>query len=161
MPLFDKSAKDKPVPNATPTQTIPANMPEPQQLPPPPPKVDIKDETLSFHRVDIANNGAVVYSEGAYLCGFFFSNTQGTARYVHFYEKRSLPTTGKDTPRLTVAVPANGIASLSYVRVPFHEGIAVSVSTGAGDTDNGTAAAGDVVVDVFYAPRVRGQGGWQ
>lgn len=157
-PQPKKDLATKPTGPTEPPATTPIGAPLPEAAPP---STRPNDETLNYHNALLANAGDNIYNEGCYLVGWTFLNTTASARFVHFYDRQGLPVTGGDKPESTELVPANNRNFMSGLKIPFARGLAISVSTGASDTDNGTATAGDVVVQVFYMPRVRGAGGWQ
>lgn len=89
-------------------------------------------------------SAGVVYS-------FNFFNAAAANRYVHFYDKATLPVVGTDTPKYTVGVPAGGTAQWTGVNgETFSNGIGYGISTGAADSDTGTVATNDVTGHFEY-----------
>ena len=97
------------------------------------------------------NNATNVKASAGLLYGFSISNTNASARYVHFYNKATAPVVGTDVPVATVQVTGNGVVIRAFpVGATYGTGIGFGTSTGAGDTDSGAIGAGDLVIDLEY-----------
>jgi len=106
-----------------------------------------------------STNATSIKSSGGFVYQVLVSNTVvGTAsRYVKIYDKASAPTVGTDRPVLQLPVlqsSATASTGFAEVRIPdgmkFTNGIALSLNTGAADTDTGAVAANELKVVVQY-----------
>src|SRR5262245_41348605 len=85
------------------------------------------------------------------LCGVVLTNTNAAARFVKFYDKGASPSIGNDTPVRTYTLPANSTTQIDYNRGKlFVNGMWVSVTVLAADSDTTAPAAGDVLMTVEY-----------
>lgn len=83
------------------------------------------------------------------------SNTNAAARWLKLYNKASAPTVGTDTPVHTFIIPGNTAGTGTNIPVPsvgldFATGISFAITTGVADSDTGSVAANDIVVNLAY-----------
>ena len=114
--------------------------------------VAIAGGSIPFHLISGAStNGTVVKASVGQIYGYDISNTAGSARYVHIYNKGTTPTVGTDVPIRTLQIPANGNRSLTFpLALALSNGISLSATTGIADTDTGAVGAGDLSIDLDY-----------
>lgn len=94
-------------------------------------------------------NAASVKASAGTLYGFSLTNTNSSPRFLKLYDKASAPTVGTDSPKFTIAVPR--IATATWPQgMAFTSGIAVAMTTGAGDGDTGGVAATELTGVLFY-----------
>jgi hypothetical protein len=88
------------------------------------------------------------------LTGYSLTNTAASARSVKFYDLATAPTVGTTVPKRTVTLAASGgHIAVSFVRgIIFKQGLWISVTQNAGDSDNTAPAANDVLVTVDFQP---------
>jgi hypothetical protein len=97
-------------------------------------------------------NGTVIKSSAGVLGMLSLTNINAAARYAHLYDKATTPTVGTDVPKYTFLIPGNTAGAGSNVPLPkdgiaFASGIGIAFTTGAGDTDTGSVAAGDLIAN--------------
>ncbi len=80
------------------------------------------------------------------------SNINAAVRYVKIYNKATAPVLATDIPILIIPIPANSTISLNLGSLGFRcsAGIAMSITTGAADTDTGVVAAGEIKTLISY-----------
>ena len=104
------------------------------------------------HLVSAASTNATVAKASAgRLLGWHVSNTNAAYRYVKLHNTASAPTAGTGVVQ-TIAVPPNGVASFQMSGgIGFATGIAFTTVTGSADADSAAVAAGDLIIDLFFA----------
>lgn len=80
-----------------------------------------------------------------------------TVRFLKIYDKATAPVVGTDSPVLTIPVPANTqgagvVMSFGSVPLYFQNGLGIAITSGSADNDTGAVGAGDVIVNLSYAP---------
>lgn len=92
----------------------------------------------------------VVKNAAGQVHSIALGNPSAASRFVKLYDKATAPTSA-DTPVQTYFLPAGG-GNNPPLNVPlaFASGIGIRITTGMGDGDTGTAAAGDVCVSLGY-----------
>jgi hypothetical protein len=109
-------------------------------------------------RVNWPNNTTPVAPDGAgtsavTLAGFGITNTAAAARFVRFYDVSSAPTVGTTAPKRVIEVGAGLSLYMDFARGKnFLNGLWMSVTTLAADTDTTAPAAGDILATVDYQP---------
>lgn len=98
------------------------------------------------------NNATNVKASAGNLLRVVILNTAAATRYVKFYDAATAPTVGTDTPVLTLKCAAGEQVEYTWDLVPwtFTTGIGFGIVTGAADTDNTAAAAGDVILNYVW-----------
>jgi hypothetical protein len=104
----------------------------------------------AYRNIDAGVTGDVVKASPGRLYGWHVSNAAAASAYVKIYDKATAPTEA-DTPVLTIAVPATGVAFMDLgPGVGFASGISIRATTGAADNDTGAPAANDVIANLLY-----------
>ena len=83
-----------------------------------------------------------------YITGWSLYNKAAYPVYLHLYNKDTVPVCGTDVPVITIELPATSTTSDTLKlgqAILFIEGFGYSLSKGYADTDNVSAASGDVV----------------
>lgn len=107
--------------------------------------------TNVYESAVLVHTGDVVTTLPSVLHGYHLYNNNAAIRSVKIFDKGSLPAMGSDKPKVNIVVAPNSAAQIWMPRgVHFAYGIAVSVTTGLGDYNNGAPTAGDVVVNLYY-----------
>jgi hypothetical protein len=108
----------------------------------------------TFRMPATAGNGnpAVIKSSAGSLFTVALRNTAAAERYIKFYDLNRAPVIGADIPMWTDFIPPSD----SYVRnlsgLQFQNGIAMGLTTGAGDQDATFPAAGEIVaINISFA----------
>lgn len=93
----------------------------------------------------------VVKAAPTRLRGLSLHNPSAAIRYVKVYDKATGPTSA-DTPvmRFPLAASGGGLAREYNGAVPFANGLAFRITTGAADSDATAATANDVIVNFEY-----------
>lgn len=99
-----------------------------------------------------STNGTNVKAGAGALFGYTVTNSNASARYLRFYNTAGTPTVGTTATYIGVMVPGSGgvVMSPSSIGVDFSTGIAISLTTGAADTDTGAVAADEIKLTLFY-----------
>jgi hypothetical protein len=85
------------------------------------------------------------------LCGVGLTNTAAAARFVRFYDVATAPTVGTTAPRRVFEVGAGLSFYAEFFRgKDFLNGLWMSVSQLAADTDTTAPAAGDILATVDW-----------
>lgn len=104
-----------------------------------------------YRNLSVGVAGAVAKAAPGRLYGWHVSNAAVAAAYVKVYDKATAPTQA-DTPVLTLAIPAGGVATATLgPGLAFAAGIAIRGTTAAADNSTAAPAAGDIVANLFYA----------
>jgi hypothetical protein len=104
----------------------------------------------TYRTLDGQPTGVSIKSAPGQVGGWYIANNASAVRYVKLYDKATAPTSG-DTPKLTVALPANSAANyLSVSGIDFTAGLGIRVTTGVADNDTGAPSANDIVLNLFY-----------
>lgn len=114
------------------------------------------DCALPYRRISSADtNLAVVKSSPGSLHTIIAINTNAAVRYLKLYNKATAPVLASDTPVWTIPIPGDTAGGGFVVPLPggldFSAGIAIAMTTGAGDTDTGALAANEVILNLAYA----------
>lgn len=116
-----------------------------------------ESQTVSTYRrisTSGTNSALVLSNSMGYqirIHGYYISNTNSSVRYVKLYDVSSAPTVGSSTPLITIAVPGNGAANAGFPFGPtFTTGLGIGMTTGASDSDTGSVAASEIIVNLFY-----------
>src|SRR5262249_16757915 len=85
------------------------------------------------------------------LAGFTIANSAAAARFVRLYDQTSSATVGSDAPKRVVQIGAGTTLSVDFARgKQFINGLWMSVTTLAADSDTTAPAAGDVLATVDF-----------
>ncbi len=104
------------------------------------------------HLVSAASTNATnVKGSAGQLYGWSLFNTSSSSRYVKIFNKATSPTVGTDSPVLNLFIPAGGGNNImSDTGFGFSSGIGFAITSGPTDTDSGSVAANDVLLNLFY-----------
>lgn len=114
------------------------------------------DVATPFRRLSTAdtNLATIKASAGSLHNALMCVNLNAAVRYLKLYNKASNPTLASDTPVWTVPIPGNTAGAGVVIPLPdgldFSTGIAMAITTGAGDTDTGAVAANEIFVAGSY-----------
>ena len=108
---------------------------------------------LTLHsRLSTGTDSTNVKASAGQVFWGFVTNTNASARYIKFYNSASTPTLGSGTPVARFMIPPNssGLQITAEQGLTFSTGIGYTLSTGAADSDTGTVAANEVIVNLGY-----------
>jgi hypothetical protein len=95
-------------------------------------------------------NPTVIKASSGRLLGWCLTNNAAAKVYVKFHNQTTSPTAGTGVVR-SVGIPAGGTVVFTLEGgIEFTTGIAMTIVTGAADSDATAVAANDVVGDIFY-----------
>ena len=99
-----------------------------------------------------STNGANVKASAGQVYGYTVTNSNTSARYLRFYNTAGSPTVGSTATYMAVMIPGSGgvVVPIGSIGIAFGTGIAISLTTGAADTDTGSVAANEIKLTVFY-----------
>lgn len=104
-----------------------------------------------YRNISLVATGVNIKASAGQIYGWYLYNNASSVRYVKFYNKATAPTVGTDVPVLTLSLPANAAANVSFPSgVAFSLGIGIGATTGVADNDSGAPSANDVIVNVMY-----------
>lgn len=109
------------------------------------------DKPAVNHRaISAASDNATLIRAGkTRLRNLIVTNINAAARYIHFFDKATAPTTGTDTPVLTVLLPAAGQAIVPDIDRFFELGLAYTLTTTIG-SGAGNVGANEHTVGIGY-----------
>jgi P pilus assembly chaperone PapD len=108
---------------------------------------------LTMHsRLSTGTDSTNVKASAGQVFWGFVTNTNASARYIKFYNSASAPTLGSGTPVARMMIPpgSSGLQITAEQGLAFSTGIGYTLSTGAADSDTGTVAANEVIVNLGY-----------
>jgi hypothetical protein len=104
-----------------------------------------------YRNLSVGVTGAVAKATPGRLYGYHVSNAAAATAYVKVYDKATAPTQA-DTPVMTIAVPATGVAFLDLgPGIAFSAGISIRGTTAAADNSTAAPTANDIIANLFYA----------
>lgn len=104
-----------------------------------------------YRNISVGVTGAVAKAAAGRLYGWHLSNAAVAAAYVKVYDKATAPTQA-DTPVLTLAIPASGVAFATIgPGIAFAAGISIRATTAMADNSTAAPTANDIVANLFYA----------
>lgn len=78
-------------------------------------------------------------------------NTNAAIRYLKLYDLASSPTVGTDTPKVTLALPAQAVFNYDLDGLWFPAGLGFGLVTGAADNDTTGVGSGDILgLNILY-----------
>lgn len=106
----------------------------------------------TFRSLDLDETEEEVKASAGQLYGFWFNNTNASARYLKLYNATAASTTvGTTTPQITFRLPGDGDGWISMPHpIAFSTAICAAATTGLADNDTGAPSANDVLVNIFY-----------
>jgi hypothetical protein len=108
---------------------------------------------LTLHsRLSTGTDSTNVKASAGQVFWGFVTNTNASARYIKFYNSASAPTLGSGTPIARMMIPpgSSGLQITAEQGLAFSTGIGYTLSTGAADSDTGTVAANEIIVNLGY-----------
>jgi hypothetical protein len=107
---------------------------------------------LSIYRnINLGTSGVNIKASAGQVYGWFIANNASSARFVKFYNKATAPTVGTDTPVMTLEIPANASANVSFVQgIAFGTGIGIGATNLVADADTTAPSSNDLVVNILY-----------
>lgn len=105
-----------------------------------------------FHLVSAGTTNAVtIKASGGRLIGGMVANTNAAWRYVKTHNTAGTPTAGTGVNQ-TIAVPPNSVNNFAFEGgIGYTSGISITTVTGSADADATAVAAGDLIIDLFFA----------
>lgn len=101
-----------------------------------------------------STNATSVKGSAGQLYSVQVFNTNAAARYLKLFNKATAPTVGSDTPVKVFTIPGNASGSGVVINwdkgLAFGTGIAFALTTGAPDSDTGSVALNEIVVNLDY-----------
>lgn len=106
----------------------------------------------AHRRLSTANtNTANIKGSAGQVGGWYLYNANAAVRYLKLYDKATSPTLASDTPLLTIPIPPGAGANVEVAKgIVFGTGISLAITTGVADTDTGSVAANEIVVNLLY-----------
>lgn len=96
-------------------------------------------------------NATVVKASPGQLHGWYLFNGNAATRYLKLYNTAVAPTPGTTATVLVIPIPAGAAANVSFANgLGFTVGISFALTTGIANSDTGSVAANEVVVNLFY-----------
>ena len=89
-------------------------------------------------------NATLVQGNDATVLGVIGYNAAAANRFLKLYDKKTAPTVGTDTPRLTICLPATTAFAIPLDDY-FGSGVGFAITTGVADADTGAATAADIL----------------
>ena len=106
---------------------------------------------LTSRNLDVDESGDNQVDTACKLYGYYVFNNAAAVRYLKLYNKATAPTVGTDTPVITIPLPPQAAANVSFVQgIAFSLGLGVGATTGVADNNTGAPAANDVIINLFY-----------
>lgn len=107
--------------------------------------------TLFYRNSSADTNAANVKSSAGKVFYIGVTNSNASARYLRLYNNSGTPTVGTTTTVFCKMIPAGGGFNVDFSHgLNFSSGIAMSLTTGAADTDTGAVAANEIKVNIGY-----------
>lgn len=105
-----------------------------------------------FHLVSAATtNAAIVKNAAGRLLGWRISNTNAAFRFVKLHNIATTPTAGTGVVETIAVPPNNSITGFIAQGSGFAAGIGLTTTALAADADSTAVAAGDLIIDLFFA----------
>lgn len=98
-----------------------------------------------------STNATIVKASAGRLLGWSVANTTASWKYVKLHNSATAPTAGAGVVGV-IQVPPNGLAQFKLEGGIAHStGISFTTTTGSADADATAVAAGDLIIDLYYA----------
>lgn len=103
-----------------------------------------------YRNINLLNVGSVIKNTAGKLVAVDLRSTNGSARYIKFYDKATTPLS-TDPVKITFTITDVAPAMFIFpADMPFVEGIGIRATTGVADNNNTAPAASSVFVNVWY-----------
>lgn len=105
-----------------------------------------------FRSLDLDETEEEIKATAGQLYGYYFANTNASARYLKFYNATAANVTvGTTTPVLTFYLPATSAGHVEFSQgIAFGTAITAAATTGVADNDTGAPGANEVILNAFY-----------
>lgn len=105
-----------------------------------------------FRSLDLDESEEEIKGTAGSLYGYYFANTNASARYLKFYNATAANVSvGSTTPVLTFYLPGSSAGHISFAYgIPFDTAITAAATTAVADNDTGAPSANDVILNAFY-----------
>jgi hypothetical protein len=106
-----------------------------------------------FRSIDLDETEEEIKATPGQLYGYYFANTNASARYLKFYNATAANVTvGTTTPVLTLYLPPTTAGHVEFSHgIAFSTAITAAATTGVADNDTGAPGANEVILNAFYA----------
>lgn len=107
----------------------------------------------TFRSIDLDESEEEVKATAGNLYGYYFANTNASARYLKLYNATAANVTvGTTTPSHTFYLPPTSAGHVSFpVPIGFSTALSAAATTGVADNDTGAPGANEVIFMAFYA----------
>lgn len=107
--------------------------------------------TIYYLTSAATTNGVNVKASAGNVYSIIATNTNAAVRYLRLYNVAGAPTVGTTATKSCVAIPGNGGIVVPLANsLAFTTGIAISLTTGAADTNTGAVAADEIKLTIGY-----------
>lgn len=105
-----------------------------------------------FRSIDLDETEEEVKATAGNVYGYYFANTNATARYLKFYNATAASVSvGTTTPVMTMYLPPTSAGHIGFAfPAGFATAITVAATTGVADADTGAPSANDILVNIWY-----------
>jgi hypothetical protein len=105
-----------------------------------------------FRSLDLDETEEDIKTSAGQLYGYYFANTNASARYLKFYNATAANVTvGSTTPVLTFYLPPTSAGHVEFSHgIAFSTAITAAATTGVADADTGAPGANEVILNAFY-----------
>jgi hypothetical protein len=105
-----------------------------------------------FRSLDLDETEEDIKTSAGQLYGYYFANTNASARYLKFYNATAANVTvGTTTPALTFYLPPTSAGHIEFTHgIAFSTAITAAATTGVADNDTGAPGANEVILNAFY-----------
>lgn len=106
-----------------------------------------------FRSIDLDETEEEIKATAGQLYGYYFANTNASARYLKFYNATAANVTvGTTAPVLTFYLPPTTAGHVEFSHgIAFGTAITAAATTGVADNDTGAPGANEVILNAFYA----------
>lgn len=106
-----------------------------------------------FRSIDLDETEEEIKATAGQLYGYYFANTNASARYLKFYNATAANVTvGTTAPVLTFYLPPTTAGHVEFSHgIAFATAITAAATTGVADNDTGAPGANEVILNAFYA----------
>lgn len=105
-----------------------------------------------FRSIDLDESEEQIKATAGSLYGYYFANTNASARYLKFYNATAASVTvGTTTPVMTLYLPPTSAGHVGFaVPIAFDTAITAAATTGVADSDTGAPGANEVILNCYY-----------
>lgn len=107
--------------------------------------------TIYYLTSAATTNGVNIKASAGNVYSVVATNTNASVRYLRLYNVAGAPTVGTTATKLCFAIPGNGGIVVPLANsLAFTVGIAISLTTGAADTNTSAVAADELKITIGY-----------